>query len=456
MSDRGPAATSMFDVLSERLQTIFRKLRGHGHLTETEIREGLREIRTALLEADVDLAVVRELTEAIRRRATTQEILDSLTPGQQVVKVVRDEIVAILGQAGEASLGRAAQPPSVYLMVGLQGSGKTTTSAKLARLLKGQGRSPLLVPADVRRPAAVDQLRVLGRQIGVPVADVPAGAVAADVCRTALKEARLVGRDPLVVDTAGRLHVDEELMTELDLLKAELRPAEILYVADAMTGQDAVRAATAFNARLGLTGVVLSKADGDARGGAALSIRKVLGVPIKLVGAGEHTEDLEAFHPDRMASRILGMGDVLTLIEKAEAVASKAEVEGLARRMKKSELTLEDLSDQIDRMSRLGSLRQVLEMLPGAGALRDMPLDEKELVRTRAIIKSMTRGERIHPEIIDGSRRLRIARGSGTSVSDVNRLLKQFKQMRKMMKTMARGGPDLRSGPFGAARPFRR
>jgi signal recognition particle subunit SRP54 len=446
----------MFEALGERLQTIFRTLRGHGHLTETEIREGLREIRTALLEADVDLSVVREFTEAVRQRATTEEILRSLTPGHQVIKVVRDQMVAILGQGDEAALGRAAQTPSVYLMVGLQGSGKTTTSAKLARLLKGQGRSPLLVPADVRRPAAVDQLRVLGQQIGVPVADVPAGAMAADVCRAAHKEARLVGRDPLIVDTAGRLHVDRELMDELHLLKTALQPAEILYVADAMAGQDAVRAASAFHERIGLTGVVLSKADGDARGGAVLSIRKVLGVPIKFVGSGEHIENLEAFHPDRMASRILGMGDVLTLIEKAEAVASEEDAEKLARRLRKSELTLEDLSDQLDKMSRLGSLRQILDMLPGAGALRDMPLDEKEMTRTRAIISSMTRAERLHPEIIDGSRRMRIARGSGTSVSDVNRLLKQFKQMRKMMKTMARGGPGLRPGMLGSARPFRR
>jgi signal recognition particle subunit SRP54 len=446
----------MFEALGERLQTIFRTLRGHGHLTETEVREGLREIRTALLEADVDLSVVRDFTEAVRQRATSEEILNSLSPGHQVVKVVRDEMVAILGKPGEAVLGRASQPPSVMLMVGLQGSGKTTTSAKLARLLKGQGRSPLLVPADVRRPAAVDQLRILGQQIGVPVADAPAGAVAAEVCRAALKEARLVGRDPVIVDTAGRLHVDEELMTELELLKSALAPSEILYVADAMTGQDAVRAATTFHARIGLTGVVLSKADGDARAGVVLSIRKVLGVPIKFVGAGEHTEDLEAFHPDRMASRILGMGDVLTLIEKAEAVASEKETEDLARRLRKNELTLQDLSEQLEKMSRLGSLRQIVDMLPGAGALRDMPLDEKEVSRTRAIISSMTEKERLHPEIIDGDRRLRIARGSGTSVSDVNRLLKQFKQMRKMMKTMGRGGPGLRAGLFGSARPFRR
>jgi signal recognition particle subunit SRP54 len=446
----------MFDALAERLQTTFRKLRGHGHLTESEIREGVREIRTALLEADVDLQVVSEFTEAVRQRATSEEILRSLTPGQQVIKVVRDELVAILGQESEAALGRSARPPSVFLMVGLQGSGKTTTSAKLSRLLKGQGRSPLLVPADVRRPAAVDQLRVLGQQVGVPVAAAPPGASAVEVCRAALKESRLVGFDPLIVDTAGRLHIDEELMAELETLKSDLQPAEILYVADAMTGQDAVRAAGVFHARIALTGVILSKADGDSRGGAALSIRKVLGVPIKFVGVGEHTENLEPFHPDRMASRILGMGDVLTLIEKAEAVASREEAESLSRRLKRSELTLEDLADQLDKVKKLGSLRQIVELLPGAGALKDMPLDEKGLVRTRAIISSMTPDERRRPEIIDGGRRLRIARGSGTSVADVNQLVKQFKQMRKMMKTMAHGGPAMRSGMFGAARGFRR
>jgi len=446
----------MFEALGERLQTIFRTLRGHGHLTESEIREGVREIRTALLEADVDLSVVKEFTEVVRQKAMSEEILKSLTPGHQVVKVVRDEMIAILGQGDEASLKRASQTPSVYLMVGLQGSGKTTTSAKLARLLKGLGRSPLLVPADVRRPAAVEQLGVLGGEIGVPVAPARPGEDAGAVCRAALKEARQVGRDPLVVDTAGRLHIDEDLMSELAELKTALEPVEILYVADAMTGQDTVRAASAFHARLTLTGVILSKTDGDARGGAALSIRKVLGVPIKFIGVGEHTENLEPFHPDRMASRILGMGDVLTLIEKAEAAASVEESEALARRLKKSELTLEDLADQLDTMKRLGSLRQILDMLPGAASLKDMPLDEKGIGRTRAIISSMTREERLRPEIIDGSRRARIARGSGTAVSDVNVLLKQFKQMRKMMKSMTRGGPGMRSGLFGAARSFRR
>ncbi|MBI4168980.1 MAG: signal recognition particle protein, partial [Acidobacteria bacterium] len=416
-----------------------------------------REIRLALLEADVSLPVVKEFTETVRDRASREEILRSLTPGHQVLRVVRDEMIALLSQGSEAYLKRAPQAPSIYMMTGLQGSGKTTTCAKLARLLKGQGRSPLLVAADVRRPAAVEQLKILGAQIGVPVAAAEPGAGAAAACQVALQEARQVGRDPVIVDTAGRLHVDEALMEELTALKEALRPAEVLYVADSMTGQDAVRSAAVFHARLGLSGVILSKADGDARGGAALSLRKVTGVPIKFVGIGEHLEDLEAFHAERLASRILGMGDVLTLIEKAAAVSSAGEREVLARRLRRSELTLTDLAEQLDRVSRMGSLRQILEMLPGAAAVKDMPLDERSLVRARAIIGSMTPAERLHPEVIDGRRRLRIARGSGTTVSEVNRLLRQFRQMKKMMKTMARGGPMSRmAGLFGDARPFRR
>jgi signal recognition particle subunit SRP54 len=447
----------MFDALSERLQTIFRTLRGHGHLTESEIRDGVREIRLALLEADVHLRVVKDLTDAVRQKASSEEILRSLTPGQQVVKLVRDEMVAILAQGEGTALRWAGRPPSVILMAGLQGSGKTTTGAKLARLLKAQGRSPLLAAADVRRPAAVDQLRILGGQIGVPVITGAPGAGALEVGAQALLEARQVGRDPVIVDTAGRLHIDEELMTELERFKAALAPTEILYVADAMTGQDAVRSASTFHARLGLTGVILSKADGDARGGAALSLRHVTGVPIKFVGTGEHLEDLEPFHAERMVSRILGMGDVLGLIEKAESVASVEEAAQLTRRLKKSEFTLEDLAAQLDKVSKMGSLRQILEMLPGAGALKDMPVDEKEIVRTRAIIGSMTLQERRHPDVIDGGRRLRIARGSGTTVNEINRLLKQFKQMRKMMKAFGRGGGNIRlPGPLGGAGSFRR
>lgn len=447
----------MFDALSERLQTIFRTLRGRGHLTETEVRAGIREIRLALLEADVHLQVVKDLTEAVRQKATSEEILKSLTPGQQVVKLVRDAMIDVLGSGDGGGLRWASRPPTVILMAGLQGSGKTTTGAKLARLLRGQGRSPLLVAADVRRPAAADQLKVLGRQIGVPVICGGPGDGAIAVGAAGLREARQVGRDPVIVDTAGRLHIDDELMTELVRLKESLAPSEILYVADAMTGQDAVRSASTFHDRLGLSGVILSKADGDARGGAALSLRHVTGVPIKFVGVGEHLEDLEPFLAERLVSRILGMGDVIGLIEKAEAVASQEEAEQLARRLKKSEFTLEDLADQLEKVSRMGSIRQVLDMLPGAGALRDMPVDEGDIGRTRAIIGSMTPRERRHPEIIDGSRRLRIARGSGTTVNDINRLLKQFKQMRKMMKSFGRGGPHGRlPGPFGGTRPFRR
>jgi signal recognition particle subunit SRP54 len=428
----------MFEALSERLQKAFRTLRGHGHLTETEMREGLRDIRIALLEADVHVKVVKELIDRVREKAMSEEVLKSLTPGQQVVKVVRDEMMAILAQGREARLREASRPPTVILMTGLQGSGKTTTTAKLARWMKEHGRSPLLVAADVRRPAAIDQLRVLGERIGVPVES--AGTDAVSVCRQALKEARQVGRDPILIDTAGRLHVDEELMAEIGALKEAIQPSEILYVADAMTGQDAVRSVLAFHERLDLTGAILSKADGDARGGAALSLRHVTGVPIKFVGVGEHVEDLEPFAPDRMVSRILGMGDVLSLIEKAEGVASRGEAEEMARRMRRNELTLEDLADQLEKVSRMGSLRQILGMLPGASGLKEADLDEGGLVRTRVMIGSMTPRERRRPEVINGSRRLRIARGSGTTVSDVNRLLKQFKQMKKMMKTLSRGG----------------
>src|SRR5882724_6149018 len=389
----------MFDALSERLQKVFRTLRGHGHLTETELREGLREIRLALLEADVNVAVVKTLIDRVREQAVREEILSSLTPGQMVVKVLRDELQGILEQGPEGRL-KPADPPGVILMTGLQGSGKTTTTAKLARLLKAQGRSPLLVAADVRRPAAIEQLQILGRQIDVPVQAGANGEPATAVCARALTEARQVGRDPVLVDTAGRLHIDEELMAELSGLKNLLRPSEILYVADAMTGQDAVRSAAGFHARLTLTGVVLSKADGDARGGAALSLRQVTGVPIKFVGTGEHLEDLEPFHPERMVSRILGMGDVLTLIEKAEAITARDDAQEMTRRLRRNELTLEDLASQLEQVSKMGSLRQILGLLPGAAALKDAPIDEQGMVRTRAILSSMTRREKQHPELI--------------------------------------------------------
>jgi signal recognition particle subunit SRP54 len=447
----------MFEALTDRLQSVFRNLRGHGHLTETELREGLREIRLALLEADVHLSVVRQLIERVRERAVGEEILKSLTPGQQVVKLVRDELARVLEQGQESRLREASQPPTVILMVGLQGSGKTTTTGKLARHLRERGRSPILVAADVRRPAAVDQLKVLGRQVEVPVVTAPEGGDAAAACALALREARQTGRSPILVDTAGRLHVDEELMNELLQLKALCRPIEILYVADAMTGQDAVRSAGVFHERLALTGVILSKTDGDARGGAALSLRHVTGVPIKFVGTGEHLADLEPFHSDRMVSRILGLGDVLTLIEKAESVATAAEVEETARRLRRSEMTFDDLAEQIDKMGKMGSLKQLVGMLPGGAALAGAEIDEAGLKRARAIIGSMTLEERASPQVLDGRRRLRIARGSGTSVNEVNRLVKQFKHMKRMMKSLQAQGRRANLGQmFKQGRSFPR
>jgi signal recognition particle subunit SRP54 len=430
----------MFEALTDRLQSIFRDLRGHGHLTETELNEGLRGIRLALLEADVHVQVVKEIIDRVRAKASTKEILGSLTPGHQVIKLVRDEMVAVLDPGQAARLSDSSRPPTVLMMVGLQGSGKTTTTAKLARHLRERGRNPLLVAADVRRPAAVDQLKILGTQIGVPVMTAPPGGDAVAACREGLREARQTGRSPVLIDTAGRLHIDEELMIELGVLKELCHPTEILYVADAMAGQDAVRSASAFQARLSLTGVILTKTDGDARGGAALSVRQVTGVPVKFVGTGEHVEDLEPFHADRVVSRILGMGDVLTLIEKAESVATLEDAEKAARVLRRNELTFDDLADQIDRMGKMGSLKQIIGLLPGASALQGTEIDEAGMKRSRAIIGSMTQHERRSPQILDGRRRLRIARGSGTSVNDVNRLVKQFKQMKRMMKSLQTQG----------------
>ena len=447
----------MFETLSGRLQTVFRTLRGHGHLTEAELKDGLRALRLALLEADVHVDVVRTVIEKVRAAAGDQEIFKSLTPGQQIVKLVRDELLAALEQGTEARL-REGNPPSVVLMTGLQGSGKTTTTGKLALWLKGKGRTPLLVAADVQRPAAVEQLQTLGKRVEVPVVTAPPGGSAADAARAGLREARLTGRSPVLVDTAGRLHIDEELMQELLALKELTKPEEILYVADAMTGQDAVRSAAAFHQRLAITGAILTKADGDARGGAALSLRHVTGVPIKFVGMGEHLPDLEPFDASRLVSRLLGMGDVIGLIEKAEAVVSVREAAETARKLRRSELTFDDLADQIDRMRRMGSLKQVIGMLPGGAALGAGDVDEGALKRTRSIISSMTAEERNNPQVLDGRRRLRIARGSGTSVADVNRLVKQFKTMKRMMKSLAAQGgrrPNLRNF-MGPGRPFSR
>jgi signal recognition particle subunit SRP54 len=437
----------VFDALSGKLQGIFRSLRGQGVLSEAQVDAALREIRLALLEADAHFRVVKEFLAAVRARAMGQEVLRSLTPDQAVLRIVRDEMLALLGgEGGPSKIRTSARLPSVVLLAGLQGSGKTTTCAKLGRWLVRGGHHPLLVSTDVYRPAARDQLRLLGRQAGLPVFDATQIEAPESILSAALAEARAVGHDVLLVDTAGRLHVDDELMAELAALKAKAEPTEILLVADAMTGQDAVRSAEAFNNRVGLTGVVLSKLDGDARGGAALSIASVTGCAIRFAGVGEKVDDFEAFDAARMTARILGMGDVLGLIERVEQAVDRDKAEELARRVRRSEFTLEDYREQLAQLRKMGPLDQVLAMLPGLGALKgvDAGAGESEMRRAAAIIDSMTPRERQEPSIINGSRRKRIARGSGTRVEDVNRLLKQFAQARKLMKSLGGGTKAMR------------
>jgi signal recognition particle subunit SRP54 len=428
----------MFDALSNRLQDVFRSIRGEARLTEATVETALREIRLAVLEADVNFKVVKAFVDRVRDRALDQEVLRSLTPGQQVVRIVRDEMLALFGDA-KGGLPPTDRRPRVLLMLGLQGSGKTTTSGKLGRWLKGQGRHPLLVSTDVRRPAAIQQLNVLGEKAGLRVHD-PAGELDPVMrAKGAVVEARNLGFDVVIVDTAGRLHIDDALMTELEAIKAAVEPVDLLYVADAMTGQDAIKSAGEFNRRVGVTGVVLSKLDGDARGGAALSVVSVVGVPIAFVGSGERLEDLEPFHPDRVVSRLLGMGDVLSLIEKAEAAIDVEDAQKLEQKLRSNEFTLEDFRDQLRTIRRMGPLESILGMLPGMGNLKELAAqkpDEGQLNRVEAIINSMTPHERRRHDVINGSRRKRIARGSGTSVEEVNRLLKQFVQMRKMLKQL--------------------
>jgi signal recognition particle subunit SRP54 len=443
----------MFQGLSDRLNEIFKRLRGHGSLTEDNIAESLREVRMALLEADVNVKVVRTFLERVRERAVGRDVLDSLSPGQQVVKVVYEELTTLMG--GTASrLGRSGQPPTVLMLVGLQGSGKTTTAGKLARLIRQEGQRPLLVAADLQRPAAQEQLATLGQTLGVEVYRNPAATSAVAVCREAVSQARSRLLDPVILDTAGRLHVDEPLMEELRAIKAEVKPSEILMVADAMTGQDAVTSATAFNQSLTLTGYILTKLDGDARGGAALSIRSVTGAPIKFIGVGEKLDALEVFHPDRMASRILGMGDVLSLVERAEQAVDAKQAAVLQKKLKSQAFTLEDFRDQLRQIRGMGPLDQLLGMIPGLSRLKGLPdstIQERELKRVEAIIDSMTPGERQKPEILNGSRRKRIATGSGTTVADINRLLKQFTDMQKMMRQLmqaGKGGRLPRNMPF--------
>lgn len=432
----------MFDSLTEKLNSVFKKLRGHGKLTEENINEALKEVRLALLEADVNFKVVKDFIDRIHSRAIGQEVLGSLTPAQQVVKIVHEELIALMG-GSNAGLALSYKPPIPFMLVGLQGSGKTTTAAKLGKFLKDKGRKPYLVPADVRRPAAIDQLKKLGHQIGIPVFDPDPKESPLKICQKALTWADGEGGDILIIDTAGRLHVDEALMKELEEIKREIDPREILLVADAMTGQDAVNVAKKFNETLDIQGIILTKLDGDARGGAALSIKSVTGKPIKFIGMGEKLDALEIFHPDRMASRILGMGDVLSLIEKAQETIDGKKAQELERKLLKDKFTLEDFLDQLQQIKKMGSVEQILSMIPGIGRLKlpaNLQGSEKELVKVEAIIHSMTKEERRNPEILNGSRRLRIAKGSGTSVQDVNQLLKQYLQTKKMIRQFKKGG----------------
>ena len=431
----------MFENLSEKLQRVFKDLRGEGKLTEGNIQDALREIRLALLEADVNFKVVKELILNVRTKALGQEVLTSFSPTEQVVKIVKDELIRILG-TGESTLRFASQPPSIYMIVGLQGSGKTTSTGKIARWLTKNGKRPLLVSVDVYRPAAREQLRVLAKQVDVPIYAGEDGQSPLELAKGARREANQTGRDVVLIDTAGRLHIDDELMIELEQLKSEFEPAEILFVADAMTGQDAVNSAAEFNTRLGITGVVLTKMDGDARGGGALSIRQVTGRPLKFIGVGEKPDALELFHPDRIVSRILGMGDVLSLIEKVEEQIDKKEALEMQDKLLHNEFTLEDFQKQLRQLKKMGSLQSILAMLPSIGPFKDLQnvdMDPKDLVRIEAIISSMTAKERRNHEIINGSRRRRIARGSGVEVQDVNALLKQYREARRMMRSLTGG-----------------
>ena len=443
----------MFENLTEKLEQVFKKLRGRGRLDEANIREAMRDIRIALLEADVNFKVVKDFIEDVRRRAVGQDVLDSITPGQQVVKIVHDRLVELMGGESASGLKLPKQFPASLMLVGLQGCGKTTTAAKLAHLLIQQGKRVYLVPADVYRPAAIDQLKILARQIGAGVFDSKSTDDPVNICTEGLTEARRGGYDVMILDTAGRLHIDTEMMDEIRRIRDAVNPSEILLLADAMTGQDAVTVASKFDEILGIDGVILTKMDGDARGGAALSLRAVTGKPIKFVGVGEKIEALEVFHPERMATRILGMGDILTLVEKAQSAMDVQKAEELEKKLRKAEFTLDDFRDQLLQMKKMGSLSDILGMIPGFGkskAFKDAELDDREVNRTIAIINSMTKRERVNPLMIDGSRRKRISRGSGTTVQDVNRLLKSYADMRKMMKKMMskEGQKAFRRGHF--------
>ena len=428
----------MFEDLNQKLEIVFKKLRGQGKITEANVTESLREVRRVLLDADVNFRVAKQFIDDVQKKALGEQVLVSLTPGQLIIKIIYDELVVLMGTT-KSDITFSPMPPTVIMVAGLQGSGKTTFCAKLANFLKGKGRSPILVAADVHRPAAIDQLELLGKEIQIPVI-AERGKNAVDIAEASVDQARKGARDVVIVDTAGRMHVDEGMMKEVELIKEKIRPHEILFVVDAMTGQDAVNTAKAFHDRLEYHGVVLTKLDGDTRGGAALSIRSVVNKPIKFVGVGEKLDAIEVFHPDRMASRILGMGDIVTLVEKAQERFDEQKAIKLEERLRKSQFTFEDFLEQLHEIKKMGSVQQILSMIPGVNKLPvNSAVDDKALVRVEAIIQSMTVEERHKPHIINGNRRRRIAVGSGTSVQDVNKVLKQFAEMQKMMKTLSKG-----------------
>ena len=443
----------MFDNLTDKLDSVFKKLKGHGKLTEKNIEEGLKEVRIALLEADVHYKVVKKLIADIKERSLGQEVMASLTPGQQVVKIVNDELTEIMGARHE-DLNLSGSKPASIMLVGLQGSGKTTTAGKLAVFLRKKGKKPYLVPADVYRPAAIDQLKKLGEQLSVPVYSSTVEMDPVEICRKARIAAQQEGCDILLLDTAGRLHIDETLMAELSNIKDAVKPSDILLVADAMTGQDAVNIAKSFDNTLNLGGIILTKMDGDARGGAAISIKSITNKPIKFIGVGEKLSELEPFHPDRMSSKILGMGDVLTIIEKAQSMVDEKKAAELEKKLRKSEFTLDDFRDQMVQIRKMGSLKDLMGMIPGVSKnkhFKNLEVDEKEFVKIEAIINSMTSQERRQHTIIKGSRRKRIAKGSGTSIQDINKLLKNYTQIMKMMKKINKGGMR---GLGGGMSPF--
>ncbi len=442
----------MFGNLTEKLANAFKKFRNKGKLTEADVKEGMREVKLALLEADVNFKVVKNFVQSVTERAVGTEVLESLLPAQQIVKIVNEELIALMG--GETpKINISPKPPTVIMMVGLQGAGKTTHAGKIANMYKQKSKNPLLVACDVYRPAAVDQLKIVGETVGIPVFSMGTKISPVEIAKAGVEHAKKNGHDMVIVDTAGRLHIDEELMAELVNIKSSVQPSEILLVVDAMTGQDAVNVAKSFNDLLDITGVVLTKMDGDTRGGAALSVKYITGKPIKFIGTGEKLDAIELFHPDRMASRILGMGDILSLIEKAEAAYDEKNAREMERKMREQTFSLEDFLDQLRQLKKMGNLDQILAMMPGvnAGSLKNAEIDEKQMARIEAMILSMTPEERLKPEIINGARRKRIAKGSGCTVEDLNKLLKQFEQMKKMMKQLT--GKNARK-MFGRRLPF--